>query len=274
MALSCPSCDLATVDFAETTDDGQTRLYCRTCQHDWVHRPRIAIPATPPRSPARVSLNQAKAHFPTEADLTDSARHRLTELKGDYLSRQPMTDARVGPYFTRYREIFSSHGLPKAAPADLKAFANNDIGAHPGNMSVFNRAWNELGDRAAADRVRGVIDYLLRGTEEPIEDRMQTLIDARGALGMTGFKESLLTRTLCVMYPDRFLPILTYSSPAGGKKEIAASVFGLELPAMQTTSMTTGRLVFWSNDLLLRLCGTGFADVAHASQFLWWAQRR
>jgi len=76
------------------------------------------------------------------------------------------------------------------------------------------------------------------------------------------------------MYPDRFLPILTYSSPAGGKKEIAASVFGLELPAMQTTSMTTGRLVFWSNDLLLRLCGTGFADVAHASQFLWWAQQR
>ena len=64
MALSCPSCDLATVDFAETTDDGQTRLHCRTCQHDWVHRPRIAIPATPPRSPARVPLNQAKAHFP------------------------------------------------------------------------------------------------------------------------------------------------------------------------------------------------------------------
>ena len=95
---------------------------------------------------------------PTEADLTDSARHRFTELKGDYLSHQPMTDPRVGPYFTRYREIFSSHGLPQAAPADLKAFANNDIGAHPGNMSVFNRAWNELGDRAAADRVRGVID--------------------------------------------------------------------------------------------------------------------
>lgn len=275
MALSCPSCDRATVEFAESTDEGQTWLRCRSCEHDWIHRPRTPTVTTPgPRNGRRTRqpIEEAKARFPNEDDLTDATRQRLTQLKTRFLQIQPTTDTRVGPYFARYREIFSAQGLPHAAPTDLKDFANNGIGALPGNMSVFNRAWNELGDQVAAERVRQVVDYLLRGTDEPIEDRMQTLIDPSGPIGMTGFKESLLTRTLCIVYPDRFLPILTYTSPAGGKKEIAAAVFGLDLPASETTFMTTGRLVFWSNDLLLRLCGGGFVDVAHASEFLWWAK--
>ncbi|CAA9429699.1 MAG: hypothetical protein AVDCRST_MAG66-3241 [uncultured Pseudonocardia sp.] len=139
-------------------------------------------------------------------------------------------------------------------------------------MAVFNSAWNRLGDRAAAVRVRRAVDHLLRGTaERDIEDRMQTLIVTDDP-GFTGFRESLLTRVLCVVQPTRFLPILIYTSPHGGKKEIARAVFGLDLPSPRTTSMTAGRLAFWSNDLLLRLCGTGFVDVAHTAEYLWWAK--
>lgn len=73
---------------------------------------------------------------------------------------------------------------------------------------------------------------------------MHRLIDPLDDLGMTGFRESLLTKVLCVMSPQRFLPILIYTSPAGGKREIARAVFGLELPAPETTLRTRGRLIF------------------------------
>ncbi len=89
---------------------------------------------------------------------------------------------------------------------------------------------------------------------------------------MTGFRESLLTKVLCVMHPERFLPILIYTSKAGGKREIARAVYGLDLPRPEVTSWTRGRLACWSNDLLVGLLGDGFQDLQHASQFLWWAK--
>jgi hypothetical protein len=89
---------------------------------------------------------------------------------------------------------------------------------------------------------------------------------------MTGFKEALLTRALCVMYPDRFLTILKYTTEAGGKREIARMVYGLELPAPESVNWTRGRLILWSNDLLHALVGEGFANQQHAAAFLWWAK--
>ena len=88
-----------------------------------------------------------------------------------------------------------------------------------------------------------------------------------GGLGMTGFKESLLTRVLCVVEPDRYLPILTYSTPAGGKREIAQLVYGLELPEAARVQWTIGRLMMWSNDLLVDLAGDGFSTLQQVSQF-------
>ena len=89
---------------------------------------------------------------------------------------------------------------------------------------------------------------------------------------MTGFRESLLTRVLCVMEPERFIPILTYSGAGTGKRDIAEAVFGLKMPKQDQVSMQIGRLVFWSNDLLNELLGTGFETRQHASSFLWWAK--
>ena len=90
---------------------------------------------------------------------------------------------------------------------------------------------------------------------------------------MTGFKEALLTKVLCMFEPSRFLPINKYTG-AEGKKEIAEWVYGLQLPSPEQTAWTIGRLIIWSNDLLLELAGTGFMDTEHAAGFLWYAKDR
>jgi len=272
MRFECPECHEAQVDYVGMTEDAKTELRCRLCQYEWRHS-RPATSASPRTRP--LSLAQAKARFPAASDVTHEDQLRVRHLKKKFLRGQPRPDPEVAPYWARYQQIFSADGLPQANPHDLKAFANSRIGANPGNMSVFNKAWNDEGNEAAADRLRGVIEHLLRGTDGlGIEDRMQRLIDPQEVVGMTGFRESLLTKVLCVMQSDRFLPILIYTSPAGGKRQIASAVFGLDLPAPETTSMTKGRLAFWSNDLLREATGDGLADMPHAAEFLWWAKDR
>ncbi|MFE7359027.1 hypothetical protein ACFU8Q_39565 [Streptomyces sp. NPDC057543] len=89
---------------------------------------------------------------------------------------------------------------------------------------------------------------------------------------MTGFNEALLTGVLCVMQPDRFLSILKYTTEAGGQREIARMVYGLDLPAPESINWTLVRLILWSNDILHALVGEGFANQQHAAAFLWWAK--
>ena len=202
--------------------------------------------------------------------MTADRRDLVETLKATFLARHPEPLGEVADYWARYQQIFSCEGLHSCAPRQLKDFANSEVGARPGNMSVFNTAWNDLGDQEAADRTRRVIDYLLYGPAD-IEGRLTDLIEGR-KFEMRGFKEALLTRVLCVMYPDRFLPILIYSSPHGGKKEIARQVFGLGLPEAKATSRPIGRLIVWSNDLIVNQVGSGFAHMQHVSSFLWWAK--
>lgn len=93
--------------------------------------------------------------------------------------------------------------------------------------------------------MRKAVEYLLRGASAvDIEDQK--------SFGMKGFKESLLTEVLCTVYPDRYLTILKYTGVAG-KREIASSLWGLELPDPETANWTIGCLILWSNDLLLAL---------------------
>lgn len=146
-------------------------------------------------------------------------------------------------------------------------------GEVPHNQSMFNAAWNSMGDADAAESTRRTIEYLLYGPDDvPPEDRLQQLLDGTRSFAMTGFKEALLTKVLCVMEPDRFLSVLKYTTEAGGKREIARMVYGLDLPAPESVNWTLGRLVFWSNGLLRELVGEGFANQQHSAAFLWWAK--
>lgn len=272
MAYECPECHEAAVEYIGTRDDAKTELRCRLCDHAWLHGGAAKAVVAGRKV---LTLAEARDRFPTPDDVPVGVRERFEQLKAQFLDNRPEPGREVAVFWTKYQQVFIADGLPTADPSDLKLFANVTTGANPGNMSVFNQGWNEVGDEAAADRLRGVIDYLLRGPADVSpEDRLEQLIDPNGTSGMRGFRESLLTKVLCVMQPGRFLPILTYTSPVGGKREIAASVFGLDLPAPDATSWTRGRLIYWSNDLLATLVGDGFADRQHASQCLWWAKDR
>ena len=142
-------------------------------------------------------------------------------------------------------------------------------------MSGFNRAWKTQGPEPAAELVRESIDYLLYGPESlRLEDRLTQLIEGKKGVGFPPFKESLLTKVLCVVEPDRFLPILRYSAATDGKKEITHLVFDLNLPPAEKTAWTIGRLAVWSNDLLRSLVGNDIPDLQQATAFLKWARNR
>lgn len=269
MALvTCPMCTSDDIHLDERLDGGAKRVRCGDCGETWVHGP-AEPPAIATTSPHEV----ARRRFPTPSMVQSGRQARVDALKSEFLGRQPTEDPSVAPYWRRYQEVFSKEGLWRCDPQDLKDFANNGIGANPGNMSVFNTAWNEMGAEAAADQVRRAVDHLLYGpASTPMEDRLTDLVIGSGGIGMTGFREALLTRVLCIMQPHRFLPILTYSGGGTGKRAITEAVFGLKMPAQDQVSMQIGRLAVWSNDLLLELVGDGFASCQHASSFLWWAK--
>jgi hypothetical protein len=268
-AITCPVCNSGDLDGVEKLADGRLVVRCLECDHEWVRGESRPTPAPV----LAANYESLRSTFPSADDVEPDVRDRVRKLAGEFRETTPTTDADVAPYWARYQQVFSPEGLWTVDPADLKAFANNSVGAHPGNMSVFNSAWNELGPEQAAERVRATIDHLLRGPAGTrLEDRFTDLVEGRKGLGMTGFKESLLTRVLCVVEADRFLPLVKYSTPSGGKKEIAELVFGLALPAREKVSWTIGRLMTWSNDLLVELLKDEFTDLQHASQFLWWAK--
>ena len=265
--LDCPTCGTDDhVVLVETLTGSQRKLRCDQCGYEWL-RGQAA-----PQKVALPTLEEIRQRFPKPGDVDPHRLARAAELKAEFLKHEPEPEANVAPYWARYQHVFSAAGLPGADPQDFKDFANSNIGANPGNMSVFNDAWNEMGPEAGAEQVRKVIEYLLRGTSPvDLEDRLTTLILDTKSFGIKGFKESLLTKVLCIVYPDRYLTILKYTGEAG-KREIARSIWGLELPDPEKVNWTIGRLILWSNDLLLALLGDGFKHQQHAAAFLWWAK--
>jgi hypothetical protein len=262
--LVCEKCQGDDIDLAGTLPDGRREVICLSCQHSWVR----GTPST--RTSQIDTFAEAKRRFPGPDNVESARLARVNRLKQEFLLRRPAPQPEVDAYWRRYQQIFSREGLPHCDPQDLKDFANTAIGARPGNMSVFNNSWNTMGVNEAAHRTRDTIHYLLYGPNHlPLEDRLTALIEERDGLGMTGFKESLLTKVLCIVQPKRFLPLLTYSSPNVGKKEIAELVYDLKLPAPARVQWTIGRLILWSNDLLLTLAGDGFVHTQHTSQFFW-----
>ncbi|CAA9243592.1 MAG: hypothetical protein AVDCRST_MAG54-1624 [uncultured Actinomycetospora sp.] len=219
-------------------------------------------------------VETARRRFTATADAVTPERWRVIEgLRREFLSDFPQPEEEAGRYRDVYRQAFEADALPYVQPTALKDFANSKVVARPGNMSRFNDEWRALGNQRAAEAFRGVVEHLLRGEDPPApEDRLTELITSDEPPAMPGFREAMLTRVLCVAEPERFLPILIYTSPAGGKREIARQVFGIELPAPETTSQTIGRLAYWSNDLLVELIGNRFVDLDHARAFLWWVK--
>ncbi len=269
MPVECPQCSSSDdLDLIEDLEDGRKHIRCTACGHDWLRgeERRVYKTVQPP------TFEEMRARFPSADAAPMGTMQRATSLKAEFLQAHPASDPRTVEWRDQYQGLFSKERLGSTTPNELKSFANADLGGNPRNMSVFNAAWNRMGARDAGQRVRQAIGYLLYGPEQSnLEDRLTNLIEGRRGLGMVGFREALLTKTLCVVHPDQFLPINRYAGRAG-KKEIAESVYGLDLPAPEAVTWTIGRLIIWSNDLLVVLVGDGFRDMQHAADFLRWAK--
>ena len=234
MPVQCPNCESQGLELVEELDDGRRRLRCSSCGHEWLRGEARRVYRT------ATTITDLKATFPSPDDVQSARVEHVTGLRARFLQDHPDRDPKAVAFRERYRALFAPDELQKVSPEDLKYFANANLAANPGTMTVFNDEWNRLGPTEAARTVREAIAYLLYGPDNTfIEDRLTNLIVGRRGMGMKGFREALLTKVLCMVYPERMLPILMYTGLAG-KKEIAESVYGLRLPAPESVS---GRLV-------------------------------
>ena len=262
-----------------TLPDGRKEAECKDCDFTFVYgsptpEPSPAARKSAPRKTTTKAKPKAKVvpprpieyvvrQFPTAADVAPADLERAEALKAEFLTTPYEPDALVASHWTKFRWVFSADGLEKVAISDLKHFADDPIGVSTGDPTEFDKAWVLLGELEGARRVRAVTNHLLRG-HGALEDRLTDLVDGTVIVAMPGWGEALLTKTLAVADPDRFLPLVTYAH----KRAIASSLYGLELPNPDETSWTIGRLGVWSNDLLLELAGDDFADLHHAAAFL------
>ena len=211
--IDCPKCKSEDIN-GTAQPDSRLLIHCNDCGHEWLRGEARRDPARP----AVRTIDALHAAFPTATDVRFDVRERVALLESEFLMHRPEPDPEMLEYRARYQELFSREGLATAPAEELHYFANSNIIAGPGNMSGFNRAWNTLGADKAAVQVRATIEYLLYGPESlRLEDRLTHLIDGKKGLGFPSFKESLLTKVLCVVEPDRFLPILKYSTAADGR---------------------------------------------------------
>jgi len=271
--ISCANCHSDNdIHLEGMGPDGSRILRCGECGHTW-------SPVVVNHAPTftRTPFEMAQGRFANAEMVEPALAARVKKLKTKFLKAG--TGAEVDPaveaYYARCRELFSVEGLESCTPKDLKDFVSSPIGPSIGNTSMFSRAWKRLGEDVAADRTRASISYLLRGPDAvPLEDRLTQLIEDHAGTGMPGVKEAVLTKVLCIMQPERFLPILTYATEETGKADLTRAVYGLHLPKVDLTSMQVGRLAVWSNDLLLELAGEGFTGPQHVAEFIWWAKDR
>lgn len=258
--LMCPlNVDHEGVEVLEALPDGRNKAWCPNCDFAWVHgADRLHF--------ARMTAQPTPRPMPTADQASPELMARAQLLKSAFLSQEHAgLDPRVPSFWAKYRRIFSAEGLSAAGPADLRAFGTDTSGSNLGIQSTFLTAFDKNPEYGAA-QVRKVVDYLLRGTGKPLEDRLTDLVNGTLSFSFPGFKELLLSRVLSVMYPERFLTLLTYE-----QKLIAArDVYGLDLPPYDRARI--GHQIVQSNDLLAGLAGDGFVNRPHAGEFLWWAQ--
>jgi hypothetical protein len=269
--ISCPKCNSEDINGTPQADS-RLLIHCNDCGTEWLRGEARRDPGRP----AVQTIDSLHAEFPTAATVRIDIRERVALLESEFLLTRPEPHPEIADYRKRYQELFSRENLSTAPADDLLEFATSNTVASPGNMSGLNRAWKTQGPDKAAQKVRESIEYLLYGPESlRREDRLTQLIDGSKGIGFPSFnKEPLLTKVLCVVEPDRWLPVLKYSAPTDGKKEIAKLVYDLDLPPAAKTSWTIGRLATWSNDLLRSLVGNDIPDLQHATQFLRWAKNQ
>jgi hypothetical protein len=213
-----------------------------------------------------MGIEQARRRFPTLHDIPASSWDRIQAMKLAHRERYPHISESEQAKRERYTRMLSKENLPTARVNDLRDLARDRALGSVGNQQVFLAEWIRLGDDEASRRMRRALFYLLYGEGEAA-DRLNDLLGSDHPLSMTGLKEKILTKALCMAFPTGWIPVIGYSGESG-KKEIIESLTGVFLPRQDAT-MTRGRLIKLSNDLLIQIVRPEFTDLEMAAGFLW-----
>jgi hypothetical protein len=291
--IVCPLCVREDDIFlVQTLPDGRKEARCDDCDFTFTYGKAVeepmAAPAKPKASAATRSrqktttakrtaartnvppLQVALKQFQASIEIDAAAMARAHDLRAEFLQS---VDFEVPPavanHWRKFGWVFSPDGIGKVVAFDLQQFVHDRTGGDVGSVADFDKAWLLLGENESARRMRASIEHVLRGAGYA-EDRLSAVLDGTFEQAMPGLSEAVVVKILSIGDLDRYLPVLTYAR----KRELAASVYNINLPSADVGSWTLGRLAVWSNNLLLELLGTGFHDNHHAAEFLRWADAK
>lgn len=161
--------------------------------------------------------------------------------------------------------------------ADPSRFEILDFGrlAHqayggPGPQSVVHRHLNEGPE--ARRRVAQGMRHLLYD-DGPVAERLDDVL-LRDEWRSPGFGEALATKSLAVVYPDKWLPLYQYGGAKGKLRLMESPALGVAVPD-DLEEWSLGRRIEWTNDRLRQLTETYLpGDPWGQMVFLYWLRDR
>lgn len=141
-------------------------------------------------------------------------------------------------------EALSPEGLEDFDLDVFRIIINSKRYGNPGPQSVLNSTLTGL-DAAGLERFADSISYLLWADQEPVERRIDRLLDPDD-LGFRGLGESVIMKLLAISHPQRFLPIFPYRGTRGKLRMLR--FLGVE-SAIEDEA-TRGEVQVAANDLL------------------------
>lgn len=163
-----------------------------------------------------------------------------------------------------WAERLRSDNLPTLDYETLRRLYNSNVYGGPGPQAILNVTLRDA-DEAEWDRFLKTVDYLLWDTADPMETRIDRVLDDSD-LGFKGFKDSVVMKLLAVCHPDRILPAFPFTGDHGKARMLRK--LGLSVPSLSASS---GQRQIESNDALRQLTEPLFPGDAWAqAQFLYW----
>ena len=193
----------------------------------------------------------------------DSLRARAIEFRRDRPYPNPADENQKSERLV-WAERLRSENLPTLDYETLRRLYNSSVYGNPGPQAILNATLRDA-DESEWDRFLKTIDYLLWSTADPLETRIDRVIDD-AELSFRGFKDSVVMKLLAVCHPDRVLPVFPYLGDHGKARMLKE--LGLSAPSL---SASPGQRQVESNDALRRLTEPLFPDDAWIqAQFLYW----
>ncbi len=169
-------------------------------------------------------------------------------------------------YIEKYQEIFAEDEIDFMDLKDFKNFYLSRRYGYVGFMTILNKTINEATAKDE-DRIREAIKYLLYGEDE-VSVRINNLQDENGDYKIRGLGESVITKLLATVYPDKFITVFNYKGKMG-KREMM-KLLDIPLPVNES-DLSIGDLAVMSNESILNFFkGKKFKDNLHIRNFLYW----